>query len=127
MSSSETISESSSEAPEIEIEHVITCSFDPPHEHIYPADWTFGGSDGTDPRADERYKPDTYYYFDDQLRIIHVTQVPLCDDEAVDRFTEVAAYGPNFNPVFLHVRRHEDSSSRSIPVTYDKATDTVYG
>lgn len=104
---------------------VFNCGVEPYHEHIFPADWEFGGADGLDPRADRRYRANTYYYFDDKLKLIHTTQVPFCDDDALDRFTQVAGYGPDYNPVWLRVKRR-DGTNETLPFVYDKATDTVY-
>lgn len=108
-----------------EYEWVVECGYDPPHEHRFPMDWQFGGADGTDWRADERWQPSTYFYFDDRLHLIHMTQVPACDDEAIDLFTWVASLGTAFNPVWLRVKR-PDGSSETLPVTYNKQTDEVY-
>ena len=102
----------------------IECSFEPPHTHEYPDDWIFGGATGDDPRADRRWHPTTYEYYNDRLERIAVTQVPLCDDEALDYFTKVGEWGKNFNPVWLWAVRPEGITV--LPFTYDKSTDTVY-
>lgn len=103
---------------------IVECEYDPPHTHEFPDDWDFGGANGLDPRADIRFRATTYRYLDDKLRIIHTTQVPLCDDSAIDRFSVVATYGPAFNPVWLQATR-PDGKVETLPVTYDKSTDYV--
>jgi hypothetical protein len=103
---------------------ILECGYDPPHIHTYSDDWDFGGANGLDPRADIRYRPTTYRYFDARLRVIDLTQVPLCDDQAIDEFTKVAGYGPGFSPVWLQATR-PDGTVETIPWLYDKATDTV--
>lgn len=105
----------------------VPCKFDGP-DHEYPDDWTFGGADGTHPAADPRWVPTSYDYYDANARIIWSTSVPLCDDEAIDRFTVVAAYGPSFNPVWVSATRILKDGTRRIdmlPWTYDKTTDTA--
>lgn len=92
--------------------------------HYFPLGWTFGGANSSDPRADPRWKPTTYEYYDDRLAIIHVTQSPLCDEQAIDEFTIVAGYGRGFNPVRLSARR-PDGKIEMLRVEYDKATDTA--
>ena len=104
---------------------VIDCPFDPPHEHVLPGDWCFGGVDNLDWRADPRWKPSTYMYFDDKLVEIYVTQVPKCDDEAIDMFSFVASIGKDFNPIWLRVKRPDGTESR-LPVVYDRQTDEVF-
>jgi hypothetical protein len=103
---------------------IIDCPYEPPHTHEYPDDWEFGGASGLDPRVDRRWHPTTYEYIDADLKRSHVTQVPLCDDEALDYFTFVANLGPSFNPVWVWAVTPE--GVRTLPFTYDKATDTVY-
>lgn len=98
---------------------------DEEHTHEFPDDWNFGGPSGTDPRADPRWIPTTYYYYDDRLQVIHLTQVPICDDEAIDYFSTVAEYGSGFNPRWLRVKR-SDGSVEPIPGEYDKASDTFW-
>lgn len=102
----------------------IECHFPPTHVHEYPDDWNLGGANATDPRADSRWRPSTYEYIDDRLDCIHTTQVPLCDDQALDEFTKVAGYGPDFNPVWLKVCR-PDGTEEMLPWIYDKQTDEV--
>lgn len=103
----------------------IECDYaDPPHVHEYPDDWRFGGASDLDPRADSRYRPTVYEYYDSSAQVIHTTVVPLCDDEAIDRFTDVAAYGPAYNPVWLSAKR-PDGTLEMLPWTYNKQTDTA--
>lgn len=101
----------------------LTCPYEPEHVHVFPDDWNFGGASGTDPRADPRWKPTSYTYIDDRVRLIHTTQAPICDDQAIDEFTKVAGWGKNFNPVWLQVRRGD--VVEMLPWTYDKLTDEV--
>lgn len=93
--------------------------------HEFPDDWQFGGANGTDPRADTRWVQSTYLYYDDRLRVVHFTQVPICDNEAIDYFTKVASYGPEFNPCFLQVKR-PDGHIEPVAGRYDKDVDTFY-
>lgn len=102
----------------------IECEYGGP-DHEYPLDWKFGGANGMHPGVDPRFKPCTYEYYDAKLLIIDTTCVPLCDDEAIDRFTQIAAAGPGFVPVHVSVRR-PDGSLEMLKVRYDKETDTAY-
>lgn len=104
---------------------VYCCGYEPQHVHELPPDWEFGGPTGLDPRADPRWRPDVYTYFDDRLFPIHLTTVPFCDDEAIDNFTQVAGYGRDFNPVWIQVKR-VDGTVETLPVTYNKETDEVF-
>lgn len=105
---------------------ILDCFYtDPPHQHEYPPDWVFGGADGLDPRADERWQPTTYVYYDKDLTILHVTQTPLCDDEAIDQFTLVAGWFRDANPNWIIVTR-PDRTTETLPWNYDKSTDTAY-
>lgn len=88
----------------------------------YPDDWIFGGADGADPRADPRFIPTTWRYSDDRLHIVHITQTPLSDDEAIDQFTFVASFS---NPVYIEVKRPGSEEWKMLPVKYDKPTDYV--
>jgi hypothetical protein len=96
----------------------------PPHTHTYPDDWVFGGANGVDPRADVRWRPTTYIYYSGTLEVLHTTQVPLCDDDALDRFTNVAGYGPEYDPVVLMAVR-EDGTRELLPWKYNKSDDTL--
>lgn len=98
---------------------VLECDFDPPHQHSWPDDWEFGGARGLDPRADVRYRPTTYYYLSDHLDVIWTTQVPLCDDEALDNFSL------HSDAVYIQVKRPGMTSPELMDFTYDRATDTV--
>jgi len=51
--------------------------------HDYPDDWTFGGANGGDPRADSRWQPTLYEYMNRSLATVHVSTTPLCDHEAI--------------------------------------------
>lgn len=104
-----------------EWEWEIECEYGgEPHRH--PSDWVLGGSNGLDPRADPRWRSDTYHYYSDRLDVIASTQTPLCDDQAIDEFTKVAKYS---NPKYLAVTRHGESKPTMLPVEYTKTDDTV--
>lgn len=104
---------------------LIECEFaEPTEEHEYPDDWHFGGADELDPRADPRWLPTTYEYYDNRAERIWVTQIPLCDDEALDRFTWVAERGADFNPVWVSAKR-PSGEIEMLRWTYDKAQDLL--
>ena len=102
----------------------LKCRFEPEHYHEYPDDWQFGGANGLDPRADPRWRGTTYEYYNAQAERIELTQVPLCDDQAIDEFTRVANLGPGFDPVWLSAKR-PGGALEMLPWTYDKKTDEV--
>lgn len=106
-------------------EIVLECHFEPPHEHRFPSDWQFGGANDLDPRADPRWKPTVYEYFDEGLHSIHRTVAPLCDDEAIDNFTRVAGWGPTFRPVYLSAQHPGEVKPSMLPWKYSKETDMV--
>lgn len=117
-----------SPASSTEVEWVMSvpCEYGVEHsEHIFDEDWIFGGANGIDPRADIRWMPTTYQYFDDKLKLLHTTQTPLCDDQAIDEFTVVSTFGPDWNPVWIAVKRQGEEKFQMLPVKYDKATDEV--
>lgn len=100
---------------------VLACEFEgPPHE--YPDDWLFDGPRNRHPGADPRYRATTYVYFDDKIRPIHLTQTPLCDDQAIDEFTFVRDIGPGFRPVYLQATR-PNKEVMMLKVEYNSATD----
>lgn len=102
---------------------VLECPYEPPHVHEFPDDWEFAGADGTDPRADHRYRSDTWVYLDATLHEVHLTQVPLCDDQAIDEFTKVAGWG--LNPVYLQVKRAGTTEFIVLEWKYDEQSDQV--
>lgn len=105
--------------------HVIECHFtDPPHEHKFPEDWIFGGANDLDPRADPRWKPTTYVYYDQNASEITLTQAPLCDDEALDLFSQVARFR-GAQPKWCSAKR-PGGVVEMLPFIYDKKSDTVY-
>lgn len=67
---------------------------------------------------------DTYEYIDSSFEVLHVTQVPLSDQDALNRFSEVAQYGPTYDPIMLRVKRI-DGTEEVLPWRYDKATDEL--
>jgi hypothetical protein len=93
------------------------------HEHEFPEDWIWGGHDQLDPRADPRWRPTTYTYLNADLSEAWVTQVPFCDDEALDYFTEVAKIKGS-NPKWLMVKR-PSSPLETLPFNYLKQEDMV--
>lgn len=101
---------------------VQDCLFEPAHVHEYEADWQFGGPLGTDPRSDPRFLSAVYVYLDGTLHPVHTTSAYICDDEAIDQFTQIADWG--LAPVYLQVTRPGEKPVM-IPWTYDEATDTV--
>lgn len=75
-------------------------------EHTFPDDWEFGGAVGGDPRADKRWRPTNYVYFDRTLRPIHYTCVPLCDHAALTVFKgAVQRYRPDSKIFFIQAQR----------------------
>lgn len=107
---------------------LLDCGYeDSPHE--FPDDWIFGGADGNDPRADPRWEPTTYIYLDRTLHDVHVTQTPLCLEQAIDEFTLVQGWG-NLNPIYLQVTTPDDRRNRKqgtvLDLVYVAATDCVH-
>lgn len=102
----------------------VPCEYGGP-AHEYPDDWIFDGADGKDPAADPRWRGTTYVYFDEQVRPIHLTQVPRCDDEAIDMFTFVAGISRSHKPRWIQATR-TDRSTEMLPVEYVIEEDTVY-
>lgn len=109
-----------------ELEWIVTCPFDPPHTHTFPFDWSFGGPDRSDYRADSRWTPSTYEYYSDRLQVLHATSAFRCDDEAIDAFTLVASWFPSERPKWIRVRRPGEKSSITLPVIYNSETDEVF-
>ncbi len=103
---------------------ILDCPYAPGTYHLWPEDWQFGGAEGTDPRADPRWHPTTYEYWDDRIEICFRTQVPLCDDEALDMCTWVAGLGKSFNPERVIAIRY-DGKPQWLPWVYDKTTDEL--
>jgi hypothetical protein len=93
--------------------------------HFFPLGWTFGGANGSDPRTDSRWRPTTYTYYNERAESIHVTQTPLCDEQAIDEFTLVSSYGNSFIPVYVAALR-PDGKVEMLKVRYDKVSDTAY-
>lgn len=105
-------------------EVVIECDYlDEPHEHRFPADWRFGGADGLDPRADPRFVTVNYHYFDTEFKPLWHTSTPLCDNQAVEEFTQVRDMGKNIKPYV--VRRVCQGKAEWLPWLYDHKTDLV--
>ena len=99
---------------------VQECGYEPPHQHEFPDDWTFGGADGEDPRADVRWTPTTYVYLNDHFDEVWRTQTPLCDDEALDEFTKHAALGATYLQA-----RQPDGELVLLDWQYDPKTDVL--
>lgn len=74
------------------------------HEHLYTLDWEIAGCSGLDPRIDVRYVPTSYEYYDVDTTSLWLTQVPFCDDEALDYFTFVAGIR-GANPRWVSAKR----------------------
>jgi hypothetical protein len=108
-----------------DFEWVIDCPFNPPHEHVFPSDWFFGGANGDDFRADSRWTPTSYCYISDRLELLHVTVAPGCDNEAIDFFTQVYQWFKPAKPKWIRVRRN-DGTSETLSVIYDADTDEVF-
>lgn len=104
---------------------VIECPFEPSHTHEYPDDWIMGGASSLDPRADERWHPTLYEYYNDRAERIYLTQVPLCDDEALEYCTTIASWGRDWNPVWIAAVR-PDKGAEMLPFIYNKTDDTLY-
>jgi hypothetical protein len=100
---------------------ILVCDYEPHHTHEFPDDWQLMGPRGKDWRADPRWKPTTYVYLDEQLRVVWTTQVPKCLDEALDKFTAYRGYGP----AYLQATNAE-GKLELVPFKYDSKTDTVY-
>lgn len=102
-------------------EQVLLCNYtDPPHVHVFPKDWKFGGANGCHPGADPRWKATTYTYFAADAQPLRMTQAPICDDQALDEFTLVAGRG---NPKWLMAEK--DGKPIMLPWVYDKESDTL--
>lgn len=95
------------------------------HTHTFPDDWIFGGPNEMDPRADPRWRPTTYEYYSGKVQVLHVTQVPLCDEEALDYFAKVSSWGNGYDPVWCSVKR-PDQAVEMLPFTFDAATGKVH-
>lgn len=92
-------------------------------EHEYPDDWQFGGANNSDPRSDPRWRPASYTYYDADTTELVVTQVPLCDDEALDYFTDVTKIR-GANPRWVGVKR-EGQKFTMLPWLYYADRDEV--
>jgi hypothetical protein len=91
------------------------------HTHEYPDDWRFGGANDIDPRADPRWQPTTYHYYNAELEEVALTQAPLCDEEALDKFT----WHRELKPIYLAAKRPGNKKVELLPWRYDPASDTV--
>lgn len=79
-------------------------------EHEYPDDWTFGGANGGDPRADPRWMPTTYQFLDRNFRTIFTCSSALCDHIAAQEQRErVDGYFPHTKVYYVKaVRQNGD-------------------
>lgn len=93
--------------------------------HEFPNDWVMAGANGEDPRADPRWKPTTYLYYDWQAQVIWTTQTPLCDEQAIDEFTKIRDMGPSFRPKWIGKYQGLPGTVEMLPYVYDPATDEV--
>lgn len=100
----------------------LECPYGGP-SHEYLDDWVLGGADGKHPGADRRLKTRIYTYWSDEVEILWTTSIPICDDEAIDKFTWVAKT-LRCNPTRLSVRVVGEQEVM-LPVVYDSATDTA--
>lgn len=75
-------------------------------EHEYPDDWTFGGANGGDPRADSRFQTTTYVYLNRNLRPIFVDSSSLCDHIAIQvKRLAVDGYFPPSKVFYIQAQR----------------------
>ena len=104
----------------------IECEFIETHIHELPDDWYI--TDTGDLRADPRFRPVVYEYWNAQVRVIHVSVVPFCDMEALDYCTAVGGFGPGFDPIMVSKIVNIDGKRKAemLPWRYDKETDEVY-
>lgn len=104
---------------------VVECHYsDPPHQHVFPEDWIFGGANGLHPGADPRWKPTTYTYRDAMLNLVHVTQTPLCDEQALYEFTKIRDCGTDYYPVYLEIQPPGELAFLA-KWRYNRHTDTL--
>jgi hypothetical protein len=90
--------------------------------HHFPDDWRLGGAADVSPAADPRWFPTTYFYYDEKLQEIWMTQGPMCDEEAIDLFTWVNSFD-KFHPVYIGVKRPGEEKPTMMPIKYDPTTD----
>lgn len=93
------------------------------HEHEYPDDWKFGGANDCDPRADPRWMPTVYTYYGSDTQWLWVTVTPICDLEALEAFSSVAAVA-GADPRWVQATR-PGGKKEMLPYLYDAETDTV--
>lgn len=104
---------------------IIECEYDIPHTHEFPDDWEFGGANGLHFGADPRWEPTVYTYYNESLEEICITSAPLCDQQAIDEFTKIAALGSGYSPVYLSAKHRGEPVGTMLPVKYSKTDDTV--
>lgn len=78
-------------------------------EHEYPDDWTFGGANGGDPRADQRWQPTLYEYLNRQMAVVHVSTAPLCDHEAIHQEKAQVDFHKGSEIFYIKATRSDDS------------------
>ena len=92
--------------------------------HEYPIDWRFGGADECDPRADERFMPASYAYYDENLDQVWITSSFVCEEAALDAFTFVRDT-LKCRPKYIMTRRPGESVHTIMPWVYSPETDEV--
>ena len=92
--------------------------------HVYPDDWKFGGANGLDPAADERFKSSHYQFIDSELGFSFMSGQFRCDDAALDYFTTVAERDPKVK--WIAVKRPGSPKFEMMPYVYVVETDTVH-
>lgn len=99
----------------------IPCTFGG-DEHTFADDWKF--NDQGDPRADPRFKPTHYQYFDKEICAVYLSGAFLCEDEALDYFTVIAKEFPDVK--YIAARQPDADKYSILPWIYVKDTDTVH-
>lgn len=75
-----------------------------------PADWVYGGADGSDPAADPRWEQSNYRYRDANLDVIWTTSAHRSDKTAISWISTLKIVFPDADVAFVEVRRQGDES-----------------